>query len=126
MARFRKDRVAELIREVISDLILHKIKDPRVQGVTITEVKMAGDLKSAAVYFCSLDDGKDALHKEGLEAASGFIRRGLRNELDLRYIPHLTFLYDTSFDNYARIDGILKRLAGINDEDDTTGSPNTQ
>lgn len=126
MARFRKDRVAELIREVISDLILHKIKDPRVQGVTITEVKMAGDLKSAAVYFCSLDDGKNDLHKEGLEAAAGFIRRGLRHELDLKYIPQLSFLYDTSFDHYARIDSILKGLTETHDEDDTTGGGDTQ
>ncbi len=126
MARFRKDRVAELIRQVISDLILYKIKDPRVQGITITEVRMAGDLKSAAIYFCSLDDGKSDMHKEGLEAASGYIRRGLGSELDLRYIPQLSFHYDTSFDHYARIDTILKGLAEPQDEDDTTSGTNTQ
>ena len=126
MARFRKDRVAELIREVISDLILYKIKDPRIQGITITEVRMAGDLKSAAVYFCGLGDGKNDIHKEGLEAAAGFIRRGLRNELDLKYIPQLSFHYDTSFDHYARIDGILKQLARNDDEDDATSSSDTE
>lgn len=123
MTRFRKDRVAELIREVISDLILYKIKDPRVQGVTITEVRMAGDLKSAVVFFCGLGDEQNDRHKNGLEAAAGFIRRGLRLELDLKYIPQLSFVYDTAFDNYARIDGILKELSGATDEDDSTGEP---
>jgi len=109
---FRKNRVAELIRQVISDIIVFKIKDPRVQGVTITDVVMAADLKSAKVYFCSLADGRDEIHKAGLEAAEGFIRRHLRLELDLKYIPRLSFFYDTSFDTYDRVRRILKGLGG--------------
>ena len=110
MNRFRKTRVAELIRRVISDIILYKIKDPRVQGITITEVSMAADLKSATVYYGSLADGKRLIHQQGLEAASGFIRRQLRLEVDLKYTPELSFVYDESFDNFARIDNILKQL----------------
>jgi ribosome-binding factor A len=118
MSNFRKNRVGELIRQVISDLIVRKIKDPRVQGVTITEVRMAGDLKSAAVYFSCLADGKHDFHAKGLEAASGFIRREIRRELDLKYIPQLTFLYDTSFDNFSRINQILKDLEPSETKDD--------
>ena len=110
MNRFRKNRVAELIREVLSDIILYKIKDPRVQGITITEVRMAADLKSAIVYFSSLADGKAVMHKQGLEAANGFIRRQLRAELDLKYTPALSFIYDESFDNFARINSLLNQL----------------
>ncbi len=110
MTTFRKDRVAELIRQVLSDLILAKIKDPRIQGVTITEVELAADLKSARVYFSSLNDGAAAVHQAGLVAAEGFIRRELRRELDLKYIPQLSFAYDTSFDHFARIDRLLKGL----------------
>ena len=110
MSRFRKDRVAELVREVISDIIRYKIKDPRVQGITITEVRMAADLKSAQVYFASLTDGQVARHLKGLQAANGFIRRQLRQEVNLKYIPSLSFFYDTSFDNFAKIDRILKEL----------------
>ncbi len=118
MSRFRLNRVAELVRQTISDIVLHRIKDPRVQGITITEVRMAGDLKSAAVYFSSLDDGKSELHREGLAAAEGFIRRQLRQELDLKYIPALSFFYDSSFDNFARIDRILKGLQDSETADD--------
>lgn len=110
MTRFRKNRVAELIREVISDIILYKVKDPRVQGVTITEVQMAADLKSAKVYFSSLADGKVQIHQEGLQAAEKFIRHQLRMELDLKYIPTLSFSYDESFDNFARINRLLRGI----------------
>jgi ribosome-binding factor A len=110
MARFRKDRVAELIRQAIADLIVHKIKDPRVQGVTITEVRMSADLKLARVYFSGLTDGKDAVHLEGLAASEGFIRSQLRHQLDLKYIPQLSFFYDSSFDNFARINKLLKDI----------------
>lgn len=92
-----------------------KIKDPRVQGVTITEVRMSGDLKTARVYFSGLTDGKNETHLAGLTASEGFIRHQLREELDLKYIPQLSFFYDSSFDNFARINKILKEI-------DTTGA----
>jgi ribosome-binding factor A len=117
MSRFRKDRVAELIHQVIADLVVSKIKDPRIQGITITEVLMSGDLKSARVYYCC-PGGETTLHQQGLEAAEGFIRRQLRMELDLKYIPQLSFFYDTAFDNSARISRILKDLAEPAKEDD--------
>jgi ribosome-binding factor A len=110
MARFRKDRVAELLRQAISDIVLLKIKDPRVTGITITEVRLSKDLKTAYVYFSSLADGEMELHKKGLETAGGFIRKQLREELDLKYIPELTFFYDTSFDNFSRINKLLKEI----------------
>ena len=111
MPRFRKDRVAELIHQVIADLIVSKIKDPRVQGVTITEVLLTSDLKSARVYYCGLSAEKNEAHQKGLEAAEGFIRRQLRMELDLKHIPQLSFFYDTAFDNSARITKILKDIS---------------
>lgn len=110
MTRFRKNRVAGLLQEAISEIITLKIKDPRVQGVTVTEVKMSGDLKSATVYFSSLADGKAEDHKKGLENAAGYIRRLLREELSLKYIPELSFFYDTAFDNFARINKLLKKI----------------
>lgn len=119
MAKFRKDRVAELIRQAIADMIVLKIKDPRVQGVTITEVRMTADLKTAKVYFSSLTDGKDATHLEGLVASEGFIRRQLRSQLDLKYIPQLVFFYDSSFDNFARINKLLKEIDSTSASEDS-------
>jgi len=118
MTRFRKDRVAELIREVISDIVSRKIKDPRVQGVTITQVDMSGDLKSARVYFSCVPDGKADDRKQGMDSARGFIRHQLRQELDLKYIPELSFFYDTSLDYSQRINKILKEIQPGDDADD--------
>ncbi|MCA1961733.1 MAG: 30S ribosome-binding factor RbfA [Desulfomonile sp.] len=125
MSRYRKDRVAGLIREAVSDIIRLKIKDPRVSGVTITEVRMTPDLKSARVYFSSMSDGMGDLHKKGLEAATGFIRHQLGLELDLRYIPSLAFVYDTSFDNFDRINRILQSLELTENTDDSTNRTDT-
>ncbi len=110
MPSFRKKRVQELIRETISDLILKNVKDPRVQGVTITEVRMSQDLKIANVYFSSLADGQNERRLDGLNAAEGFIRMQLKKELSLKYIPQLKFHYDTAFDNFAKINQILKDI----------------
>ncbi len=119
MASFRKSRVAELLRQAISDLVVRRIKDPRVQGITITEVRMSEDLKSATVYFSSLTDGKAESHKKGLENAGGFIRRQLRQELDLKYIPELSFFYDTSFDNFSRINKLLREIVPPETKDES-------
>jgi ribosome-binding factor A len=119
MSTFRKDRVAELLLRAISDIVVFHIKDPRVQGITVTSVKVSADLKSAKVYFSSLMDGKAETHKKGLEAAEGFIRRQLRQELDLKYIPELAFFYDTSFDHFSRISKILKEIGVSETRDDT-------
>ena len=118
MPKFRKNRVAGLLREVISDIVVRKIKDPRVHGITITDVRMTADLKSARVYFSSLTDGKVEDHKQGLESAQGFIRRELRRELDLKYIPELSFFYDTAFDHSLKINRILKDLAVSDSHED--------
>lgn len=118
MSKFRKHRVAGLLREVISDIVFHKIKDPRVRDVTITEVRMSNDLKSARVYFGCLASSDPETRKQGLESALGFIRRELRRELDLKYIPELMFSYDTSFDHSSKISRILKELHASNSHED--------
>jgi len=116
MPQFRKERVAELLKQTMSDIIRDDIKDPRVKGVTITEVSLGSDLKSARVFFSSLDDGKAELHCKGLAAAEGFIRRRLKAELDLKYIPVMTFSYDSSFDHSLKISNLLKEIESVSSE----------
>jgi len=110
MTGYRKKRVEELVRQCLAEIVAFKIKDPRITGVTITEVKMAADLKSARVYFSCMGDEKGSQHQRGLESAEPFMRRRLREDLDLKYIPRLSFEYDTAFDNSLRIGTILKQL----------------
>jgi ribosome-binding factor A len=125
MGRFRKPRVAELLRRVIAEVIHSSVKDPRVQDLTITEVVPSNDLKSARVYFCALADGNRALHQEGLDAAAGFIRRRLRLELDLKHTPTLEFHYDEAFDNFDRINRVIKSLDIHTEADEKGNSPDS-
>ncbi len=107
----RADRVADLIKIEIADLLLKEVRDPRIGSVTITGVKVADDLRNAKVYFVEL--GRDACTADldaGLKKATGFLRRELGRRLQLRYVPELMFVYDPSFAYGSRIDTLLKEI----------------
>ena len=110
----RCDRVADLLKEEIADLVFRRVKDPRVANVTISGVKVSGDLKHARVFFCVMGSGSDEDAKKnasvGLEKARGFIRLELGRRLSLRYVPQLQFEYDTSFEYGDKIEKLLKEL----------------
>jgi ribosome-binding factor A len=110
----RSDRVADLLKKEIADLVFRRVKDPRVTDVTISGVEVSGDLKQARVFFCVMGRGSDKEAKDnavaGLEKARGFIRLELGRRLSLRYVPQLQFEYDTSFEYGDRIEKLLKEL----------------
>jgi ribosome-binding factor A len=107
----RLQRVNQLIREEISHLIQRELKDPRLGFVTVTEVDVAKDLRSAKVYVSVL--GSEAQWQaslEALESARGFIRNWLLPRLRLRAVPHLTFHPDRSMAHAAHIQTVLEGL----------------
>ncbi|MBU1208250.1 MAG: 30S ribosome-binding factor RbfA [Proteobacteria bacterium] len=107
----RADRVGDLIREVISEMLLRDLNDPRLGSVTITEVKMTDDLKLATVFFSAMGNHpreEESLH--GLQSATGYIKKRLGKELRLRYIPDLLFKVDHSFDYGSKIDRLIKTI----------------
>ena len=107
----RSDRVAGLLKQVLSDILQKKIKDPRLQMITITTVKMSRDLRLARIYFIISGDRKEIEEaNQGLKNALGYLKRVLGREVDLRYIPDLKFYYDESFDYGSKIDKILNSL----------------
>jgi ribosome-binding factor A len=108
----RADRVAELIRADMSEIIRQEVKDPRLHSVTITSVKISDDLRNAKIYFVEM--GKDECSEEirtGLHKAAGFIRRELGKRLQLRFVPELLFMHDTSFGYGNRIEKLLAEIA---------------
>ncbi|MBN1363390.1 MAG: 30S ribosome-binding factor RbfA [Syntrophaceae bacterium] len=115
----RADRVAELIRADMYEIINKEVKDPRLHSITVTSVKITDDLRNAKIYFVEMgkDDCSDEI-KAGLTQASGFIRRELGKKLQLRYVPELTFIYDTSFGYGNRIEKILAQIAEQENKDD--------
>jgi len=107
----RTVQVGGLIQQEISELLVRKIKDPRLELVTITGVKVSPDLKLARVYFSRFGNPEEIKRGlEGLQSATGYIKRELGQRLKLRRIPDLEFVHDTSFEYGDRIESLLKDL----------------
>lgn len=107
----RADRVAGLIQKITADLLRKNIHDPRLALTTITGVKLSADLKLAKIYFaCQGGESGRQAAIEGFQRAHGYVKRMLAQQLGLRYMPELIFLYDESFDYAARIEKVLKSL----------------
>ena len=102
----RSDRIGGLIQRKLAEIIPQEVKDPRLPAfVTISAVKVTGDLKQAKVYFTVLnhDPAETAVV---LNSAAPFLRSALARTLTIRSVPQLHFLYDESIE-YARKLGIL-------------------
>lgn len=112
MNRRRLARISEEIKKLLSDLILNEIKDPRVNSMTsITDVEVTGDLSIAKIYISILGDEqekKDTL--EGLQNASGFIRKSISDNIDLRHSPKPEFFLDESIEQGMRIAELLDKV----------------
>jgi ribosome-binding factor A len=118
----RADRVAVRIQQLLSELLLRDISDPRLRMTTITQVRVTKDLRIARVYFATgagLAAGADeALH--GFRSAAGFIKRQLAPQLGLRYMPEFEFFHDASIDRGDRIDQLLKSISADTDGTDSS------
>jgi len=115
----RADRVSELVMKEMSDILLKAVKDPRLQAVTVTGVKMSDDLRSARIYFVEM--GRDECGpdiQEGLMRARGFVRRELGQRLNLRSVPEIAFVHDKSFGYGSRIEKLLAEIADKDGNDD--------
>ena len=108
MVTKRLARLNEQLKREVSELVLRKVRDPRVGLVTITSVEVAGDLGSARMYVRT-QDPNDELNESlaGLEAAAPFLRRELGRSLHVRRVPELRFQQDHSLDQARRIEEIL-------------------
>lgn len=107
----RSQRVSELLREEISQIITQELKDPKIGMVTVTYIKLSDDLKSARVYVSVLGDTKNKESSlKGLERAKNWIRNQLGHRMQLKYIPQLTFCYDETIDYAQNIESILKKI----------------
>ena len=110
MASRRTLKAAEAIREVVATSLLTDLKDPRVQGATITKVEVAGDMRTAKVYFMTRgDEGKERTVLKGLQSAAGFLQSKVAKRIDSRYTPTLQFMVDEGVKNLIRVTDALAR-----------------
>jgi ribosome-binding factor A len=106
----RSQRVRDLLREEIADIVIHKLKDPRIGFVTITGVDITDDLKNAIAYLSVLKEEEKSLTLEILNAAKSFIRSELSKRVRLKTMPSLEFRLDTSIEYGSRIDKLLDEI----------------
>ena len=109
MGGFRLERVASLLRELLSECIVN-LKDPRIGFVSITDVSVSQDMRHAKVYVSVYgDDESKAAAIEGLNNAKGFIRREIVPQLKMRCIPDLHFTLDESIENGVRMSALIDK-----------------
>ena len=107
----RLQRIADRIRQEISELLIREISDPRLKLISITDVKVDKELAFADVYVSAVEGyarSKEIL--AGLESASGFLRRTLAGRIELRVFPRLRFHWDPTPENADHIEKVLADL----------------
>lgn len=101
-------------------MLVTSVQDPRLAGISITDVKVDRELAFANVYFSSLEGSERAPEiLEGLQHAQGFLRSELAHRIKLRVFPHLRFHYDPTFERAERIERII---ASLHTEESKPGS----
>ena len=107
----KQDRVAGRIRTILSELLHREVADPRLQGVTITNVEIDPELLYARVYVNALgDEERQPEVMAGLSRANGFLRREVGAHMKLRKTPELHFIWDASLEHAERINRLLESI----------------
>jgi len=108
--KYHRERLGEALREEIETILEGELGDPRIGLVNVSEVILAPDSRSARVLVVAQGNDADAAETmEGLQAASGYVRRELVERLHLRRAPELLFILDRSHLYQTRIDELLNR-----------------
>ena len=108
----RSERVADVIRKELAVLLLTKVRNPKLAGVSISRVEVSDDLQNAKIFFTVFGDrqARRAV-AENLEKTKGFMRSHLAKTLNMRYTPTLQFRYDEVSEKVEHLDAIFQEIA---------------
>ena len=107
----RSDRVADLIRKEVSDMLMTSVKDPRIGFVTVTRVAVSDDCRQAKIYFSVMGTTEEQQRAiQGLASATGFIRKELGRRVRLRYTPEISFQFDPSIEYAIHMEEVFHEL----------------
>ena len=106
----RLSRVAEQLRRELSDILRREVRDPRVAGVSLTDVEISPDYAHAVIFFSCLDATQVPVASEGLARAAGFLRSQLAGRIKLHATPDLRFVYDESIERGDRLSRLIDGL----------------
>lgn len=112
MPNYRVGRVSQEILKEVNDILLKRVKDPRVQDVTITDVDVTGDLQQATIYYSTLKEDEETIEEtqQGLDKATGLIRKELGDRLTIYKTPEIGFKRDESIAYGNHIDELLNQI----------------
>lgn len=105
----RSQRMAEQVRRELAELVRDEIKDPRVNWVSFTAVKVSRDLSNAVIYFTALNDEDREPATEALNKAAGFLRHQLSHRIRSRIVPSLKFVYDVSIERGTSMESLIAK-----------------
>ena len=106
----RSQRVSDLLRKEIADIIIYRLKDPRIGFITVTGVDVTDDIKLAKVYVSVFREGERKTTLEVLNSAKSFIRSELSKKLRMKFIPSIEFRLDTAIEYGNKIEELLKDI----------------
>lgn len=110
-SKVRLQRIADRIREDLSELLLREVQDPRLRMVYITDVRVDRELAFADIYVSAVEGkARQAEILAGLEHASGFLRSALAQRIELRSFPRLRFHWDPTPEHADHIERLLAQL----------------
>jgi ribosome-binding factor A len=108
----RGERLAEEIHRELADILVSRVRDPRLGLATVTRVEVSSDGSHARIFVSFLgDEPADASGLKALESAAAFIRGELGRRLDVRRVPELAFRADPGMRHSLRVQAELRRLA---------------
>lgn len=111
MGQLRIDKLQELIKQEVSNMILRDLKDPRIGFATVTRVEVSGDIRHARIFVSVMGNDQQKVQTlEGLKSSLGFIRSELGKRIRLRYTPEITLHLDTSLDHSVKIQELLDKV----------------
>ncbi len=106
----RSDRMADLIKQEVADILTKKVRDPRIGFVTVTGVDISRDFRNASIYVCFQEKQDDKKGIAALKKAAGFVRGELARRLSLRRMPALTFVMDQVTEKVSHLLGVIESL----------------
>jgi len=108
----RPERLGEILREDIAEVVGFELVDPCLQNIVVTDVQVSENLHDAKVFVLVEGDEKEIKEAmKGLQRAATFVRQQVAMNLSLRYVPHLHFIRDMAEENAARVGEILEDLS---------------
>ncbi len=108
----RAERIADQLKDQVTQLLAFEVKDPAIGLLTVTHVKMTSDMGLAHVYYTLVgDDAERRRTARALDRATPFVRRRLAEDMNMRRAPEVRFHYDEDIERQERVDTLLREIA---------------